>query len=125
MKDIKNFEAPKYGGNDYTLVEEGIYRTEENGETVYVTSLSFVQEPEYGEGANAAEISQYPLEEILDNFMCYISDFYPELNTADSQTCCQEFASGDIEDLQELRSALIGKHAYEKQNGQYVELCIE
>lgn len=124
MKDIKNFNAPKYGGAAYTLAEDGIYKTEDNGETVYVTSLSFVQEPEFGEGENAACISQYPLEEILDNFMCYVSDFYPELNTAESQVCYQEFASSDIEDLRELRS-IIGKHAYEKKVGQYEELCIE
>lgn len=125
MKDIKSFDAPKYNGAAYTPVEEGIYRTEANGETLYVTTLSFVQEPEFGEGANAAEISQYPLEEILDGFMCYISDFYPELNTADSQVCYQEFASGDIEDIQELRAAFIGKHAYEKEDGQYMRLCVE
>lgn len=125
MKDIRSFDAPKYGGAAYELVEEGIYKTEDGGETIYVTSLSFVQEPELGEGANAAEISQYPLEEILDGFMCYISDFYSELNTADSQTCYQEFASGDIEDIQELRAAFIGKHAYEKKDGQYMKLCVE
>ena len=106
------------------MVEDGIYETEDNGEKVYVTSLSFVQEPELGEGENAACISQYPLEEILDNFMCYVSDFYPDLNTADSQVCYQEFASTDIEDLQELRT-IIGKHAYEKEVGRYTELAIE
>lgn len=124
MKDIQNYNAPKYDGPEYKTVEDGIYETVEDGETIYVTSLSFVQEPEFGEGRNAAEISQYPLEEILDNFMCYISDFYPDLNTADSQTCYQEFACTDIECLQELRS-MIGKHAYEKNAGRQIELVIE
>lgn len=124
MKDINNFNAPKYGGAAYTPVEEGIYKTEDNGETIYVTSLSFVQEPEFDEGSNAAGISQYPLEDILDRFLCYISDFYPELNTADSVVCYREFASGDIEDLRKLRS-IIGKHVYNKEDGQYVKLCIE
>ncbi len=105
-------------------MEDGIYENVEDGETIYVTSLSFVQEPEFGEGRNAAGISQYPLEEILDNFMCYISDFYPDLNTADSQICYQEFACTDIECLQELRS-MIGKHAYEKNAGRQTELVIE
>lgn len=124
MKNVKNFDAPKYGGAAYTLAEEGIRKTEDNGETVYVTSLSFVQEPELGEGGSAAEISQYPLEEILDKFLCYISDFYPELNTADSQVCYLEFAGSDVEALRKLRS-IIGKHAYDKKDGQYVKLCIE
>lgn len=124
MKEISNYHAAKYSSPQYTMVEDGIYETEDNGEKVYVTSLSFVQEPELGEGENAACISQYPLEEILDNFMCYVSDFYPDLNTADSQVCYQEFASTDIEDLQELRT-IIGKHAYEKEVGRYTELAIE
>lgn len=124
MKEICNFNAPKYHGAEYVMAEEGIYETEDNGEKIYVMSLSFIQEPEFGEGENAAHISQYPLEEILDNFMCYVSDFYPDLNTADSLVCYQEFASTDIEDLQELRS-IIGKHAYEKQVGRGTELAIE
>lgn len=124
MKEIKNFSAPKYGGADYSLVEEGIYKTEDNGEAVYVTSLTFVQEPELGEGANAAEISQYPLEDLLDNFGCWISDFYNDLNTEDSAVCYQEFASGVVEEIKELRS-IIGKHAYMQKDGQYIKLCIE
>ena len=124
MKDIKNFDAPKYGGAAYTLVEEGIYKTEDGGETVYVTSLSFVQEPELDEGENAAEISQYPLEDLLDEFGCWISDFYDELNIEDSTVCYQEFASGTQEEIKNLRS-IIGKHAYEKKDGQHIKLCIE
>lgn len=124
MKEIQNYHAPKYDGEEYRLVEDGVYETEANGEKTYVTSLSFVQEPEFGEGRNAAEISQYPLEEILDDFMCYISDFYPNLNTADSLICYQEFACTDLECIQELR-ALIGKHAYEKKVGSDTRLAIE
>ena len=124
MKDIKNYDAPKYGGAVYTLVEDGIYKTEDNGETVYVTSLSFVQEPELDEGSSAADISQYPLEALLDEFGCWVSDFYDDLNTEDSAVCYQEFMSGTSEELKNLRS-IIGKHVYEKQDGQYIKLCIE
>lgn len=124
MKDIKNFNAPKYSEAGYSLVEEGIYTTEDNGETIYVTSLSFVQEPKLGEGGSAAEISQYPLEELLDEFGCWISDFYEELNTEDSAVCYQEFASGTAEEIKDLRS-IIGKHVYDKTDGQHIKLCIE
>lgn len=124
MKDIKSFEAPKYGGAGYTLVEEGIYKTEGNGETIYVSSLSFVQEPEFGEGGSAAEISQYPLEELLDEFGCWIRDFYEDLNTENSTICYQEFASGTQEEIKNLRS-IIGKHTYMRTDGQYMKLCIE
>lgn len=128
MKDIKNFNAPKYGGAGYTLVEEGVYKTVDNGkifngETIYVTSLSFIQEPEFDEGSSAAEISQYPLEDILDEFGCWISDFYYDLNTEDSTVCYQEFASGTAEEIKDLRS-IIGKHVYMQTDGQYM-LCIE
>lgn len=124
MKDIKNYDAPKYAGSAYTLVEEGIYKTEDNGETVYVTSLSFVQEPELDEGSSAADISQYPLEALLDEFGCWVSDFYDDLNTKDSTVCYQEFMSGTSEELKNLRS-IIGKHVYEKTDGQNMKLCIE
>lgn len=124
MKEIKNFNAPKYGDPAYELVENGIYKTEENGETVYVTSLSFVQEPELGEGANAAGISQYPLEDLLDEFGCWISDFYNDINTEDQAVCYQEFASGTCEEIKNLRT-IIGKHVYEKTDGPYMKLCVE
>ena len=130
MKNIKNFDAPKYGGLDYTLVEDGIYKTEGKdetfcvGETVYITSLSFVQEPEFDEGGNAAEISQYPLEDILDEFGCWISDFYYDINTENSTVCYQEFASGTQEEIKNLRS-IIGKHVYEKNDGSNMRLCVE
>lgn len=112
MKDIKSFEAPKYADGGYEKVEEGVYKTVDGGNTVFVASLSFVQEPEFGEGANASEIAQYPLEDILDKFLCYISDFYPQLNTADSSVCYQEFAAPDAEAVKKLRT-IIGKHVYE------------
>ena len=70
MKNIKPYEAEKYataktGGLFkkplYALVEEGIYQMQD-GERLYVTSLSFERELELGED------SQYPLEDVLDKF---------------------------------------------------------
>lgn len=117
MKNIKSFEAPKYTQkgflrkNPYKKVQEGIY--ENATEKLYVTSLSFEQEPEYGEGENASDISQYPLEDILDRFYCHISDFYEELNVAESKVCYYEFEADDLDDIINLRS-IIGKHVYNK-----------
>lgn len=124
MKHIESYRAPKYESGGYTPVEEGIYRLEEDGETLYVTSLSFVQEPELEEGSHAGEISQYPLGDILDEFLCYISDFYEDLNTEQSQTCYQEFAAPDLEDVRKLRT-IIGKHVYNKEIDGYIQLVIE
>lgn len=124
MKDIKNYNAPKYSGADYKLVEDNIYETTDDGEKIYVTSLLFVQEPELDEGNSAEYISNYPLEDILDKFLVYVSDFYPDLNTTDSQTCYLEFAAPNLKDVQNLRS-IIGKHVYNMPDGEYVKLIIE
>lgn len=137
MKNIQNYDAEKYikkgllsifKKSAYKQLDDGIYDYKEDGEILYVTSLSFEQEPEYEEGAFADNISQYPLEDILDKFLCHISDFYEDLNVADSKTCYLEFAATDIEDIRELRT-IIGKHVYNKdveEEGKiYSELVIE
>lgn len=124
MKNIENYNSTKYENDKYTKVEEGIYKLENNGKVIYVTSLSFIQEPELDEGENAGYISQVPLEDILDEFYCYVSDFYEELNTEDSEICYQEFASNDLEDVKNLRT-IIGKHVYSKEVDGYSELVIE
>lgn len=130
MKDIKNYDAEKYERDSakFKKIEEGIYECEEDGDIIYVTSLSFVQEPEYEEGEFAGEISQYPLEDILDEYYCHISDFYEELNVADSKVCYLEFGAMDLEDIENLRG-IIGKHVYnaeyEKEGQVYIKLVIE
>lgn len=124
MKNIENYSADKYNGQEYSEVEEGIYKVNDGNEVIYVTSLSFVQEPEYDEGTNADCISQYPLEDILDEFYCYISDFYPEQNTQESEVCYQEFASPAPDNIKNLRS-VIGKHIYNKEVDGRVKLIIE
>lgn len=124
MKNIQIFDAEKYRDPAYTRVDEGIY--EQDGE--YFCSLSFVQEPAYGEGESAADIAQYPLEDILDKYYAYVSDFYAEKNTADSETCYLEFSAGSADDIRQLLE-IVGRHVYNKtvsQDGkEYQELAIE
>lgn len=124
MKEIQNYAASKYSGLGYVEVESGIYRTDTDGESLYRTSLSFVQEPELGEGRQANGISQYPLEDLLDKFYCHITDFYDGLNLVSSTVCYLEFAGSDLEDVRNLRG-IIGKHVYNKEMGGYMELVIE
>ena len=138
MKDIRNYHADKYHKRGivglfakakYKCVDDGIFETAHNGKKLYVTSLSFVQEPDLNEGENAATISQYPLEDLMDKFLVYVSDFYDELNVESSQTCFQEFASPNIDDIKKMRT-IIGKHVYNKnrigEDGRtYVDLIIE
>lgn len=112
MKQIQSYASEKYTFPSYTRIAEGIYAKE----NIFTTSLCFLQEPELGEGTSAADISQYPLEDILDRYLVYISDFYPELNVPNSQLCYLEFASPCLNDIRQLRG-LIGKHVYNQTKG--------
>jgi hypothetical protein len=126
----KLFECITYSGKKY-------YKREINGKTVifenrndnksmiYVTSIMFEQEPEYEENSpNDAEISQYPLEDILDEFLCNCEDFYEEENKNDSVNSYIEFSSPNIENIKKLLT-IVGKHVYNKENGDYIKLIIE
>ena len=124
MKNIENYNAEKYNEERYEKIEEGIYKLKSSSQELYVTSLTFIQEPELDEGKNASYISQYPLEDILDKFLVHISDFYEELNKETSQVCYQEFASSRLQNIQELRF-IIGKHVYNKEVDGYIKLIIE
>ena len=68
------------------------------------------------------------MEDILDKYCCYISDFYENLNANDSKECFLEFASGNLENIKKLRG-IIGKHVYNfetSKNGKdIVELIIK
>lgn len=124
MKNIRNFYHSKYDNEEYKKVDIQIYQKGKE----FVTSLCFQQEPELGEGDKANNISQYPLEDLLDEFCVFISDFYKDLNTEKSEICYLEFASLDIADIQKIQR-LIGKHVYNKiirkNNKDYIELVIE
>ena len=76
MKNISALKASKYSTKEYELLEDDIYRCGD----VCVITLQFQQEPEMDEGTSSADISQYPLEDILDRFNVHISDFYDKLH---------------------------------------------
>ncbi len=125
MKQIKNYKPAKYDDQEYQEIEPDIYKIiDEDEDDLYVTTLSFIQEPELGEGANASDISQYPLEDILDRFYCHVSDFYEEENQEASPFCILEFASPELQDVVNLRS-MIGKHVYNREENGNVILVIE
>ena len=94
------------------------------GGTLLKKGLVFEPEPEYDENEPTDEISQYPLEDILEKFFCLISDDYEEENANDPSNCYIEFSSEDIEDIRGVIT-IIGKHVYNKENGEYVDLIIE
>ncbi len=125
MEIISSYtDISKYHTDEYKEVSEGVFLYKGQ----YVTAFSFRQEPELGEGNNASEISQYPLEDILDRFSVYVSDFFSEKNISSSQICYLEFTGCSLKDVSALRS-IIGKHVYNREideKGQkYIELVIE
>lgn len=124
MKKIKLFSSNKYTSKDYQEVEKGIYKKDKS----YFLSISFEQEPKYEEGVDASNISQYPIEDIMDRFTVHVSDFYKELNLKGKKECYIEFSSNKLENLVALKT-IIGKHVYNAvvtENGeQLVDLIIE
>ena len=126
VKNIDVFVCEKYDGSDYEKVAEHIYKTYDAfmKEDCFVASLKFIQEPELGEGDSPKNISQYPLEDILDKFGVVVQDFYEDLNDVSDEICYLEFSSPYIESIQKLLG-IVNKHVYNKEDGDFVELVIE
>lgn len=126
MKNFRAYEPEKYNSPNYTKISEGIYEYRAALGYCFVTSLSFEQEPELGEGSSPAHISQYPLEELLDECGGWVEDFYFELNKNSDKTCYHEFASFFLVEIESFR-ALIGKRVTMPilEDGSYGPLTIE
>lgn len=133
LENIKGWEPVKidtecvtYNGIKYYKRKGAFWRDENEDErTIYVTSLMFEQEPEYGENdPDETEVSQYPLEDILDKFLCACEDFYEIENENDSVNSYMEFVGCDIQNIRDLLS-IVGKHVYNEEDGGYIKLIIE
>ena len=117
MKNFKSYTPEKYMTSDFEQIEEGIYKTKSPYDTgdqdIFVASLAFEMEPEcYGEeDASPRNLTQVPIEGILDEFNLFVTDFYEQLNETSETICYQEFGSFDFENIQKLRT-LIGKRFY-------------
>lgn len=115
MKNFQNFTPQKYMTSDFQKISDGIYKTKSpyDSNDIFVTSLTFEMEPEcYGdENASPTNLTQIPIEGILDEFNLFVTDFYEQLNQSSEIICYQEFGSLDLEDIKNLRT-LIGKRFY-------------
>lgn len=115
MKNFQNFTPKKYMTSDFQKISDGIYKTKApyDSNDIFVTSLTFEMEPEcYGEeNASPTNLTQIPIEGILDEFNLFVTDFYEQLNQSSEIICYQEFGSLDLEDIKNLRT-LIGKRFY-------------
>lgn len=105
-------------------VSEDVYT---NGEQYFI-GLSFEQEPDLDEGTSSADISQYPLEDVLDKFGVYVDSFCENYNKQGNQQCRLVFASDAIDNIMDLKN-IIGKHVYnfpvENDGEEYIDLIIE
>ena len=120
-----NYEGKRYYIDTDSHPDMVMISMDDIEKPIYVTSLMFEQEPEYDENdPSDAEISQYPLEDILDKFFCMCEDWYDDENESDPVNSYMEFSSDDIEDIKSLLS-IVGKHVYNKEDGDYVILPIE
>ena len=123
---IAYYKGKKYY-KDIEDEENTIFKNmyEDKEETVYVTSIVFEPEPELNENQPSDKyVSQYPLEDILDKFGCYCGDNYEKENEEDPVNSYVEFVSDNIEEIENLLT-IIGKHVYNKVDGEYVKLVIE
>lgn len=120
MRNFENYTPEKYMTSDFQKIEDGIYKTKspyktlkEETENIFVTSLAFEMEPDcYGEeDASPRNLTQIPIEGLLDEFNLFVTDFYEQLNETSETICYQEFGSFDLADIQKLRT-LIGKRFY-------------
>lgn len=119
MKNIRHIHLDKYTNSNYELIEDNIYKNTE--EDIYVFAIHFELEED--------EDSQYPLEDVLDEFYLHVSDFIDEDAYYTSKNVTIELG-GDLEDVQKAIKSIIGKRAYNSEyvgeDGQtYVKLIIE
>ncbi|MCW4468133.1 hypothetical protein OGH69_04075 [Flavobacterium sp. MFBS3-15] len=105
MKNIQLAQLDKYGGNpNYEHIEGNIYKDLE--ENHYVFALSYELEDE--------EDSQYPLEDILDEFYLHVSDFIDEDSYYESRNVTLELG-GKLDNVRQAISAIIGKRVYNQE----------
>ncbi|ORX84174.1 hypothetical protein BCR32DRAFT_326053 [Anaeromyces robustus] len=122
-----NYNGKKY----YKYVDEAddkdcVIYVEQELKPIYVTSIVFEPEPEFGENEPSESlISQYPINDVFDKFYVYGGESYEEENENDKFNNYIEFVSPDIDDIRNVRT-IIGKHVYNKEiNENAVDLIIE
>jgi hypothetical protein len=125
MKNISVLKLDKYNElSNYLMEEDGVYKDlRDTDVTNYRIALSF--ELENGED------EQYPLEDILDKYYLYVSDFLEQTNnfTEKLPNVLKLELAGELEDIQDVKY-IIGKRVYNesfiKEDGKnYVRLVIE
>ncbi len=125
MQNIQIEKCLKYSNKDrFERIENGIYLdSEDEDDTKYRMTISYELVNET-EGNN----NQYPLEDILDKYFIYVSDFLEAENEKESNRYKYELG-GELEDLKKAQE-IIGKKVFNREfkdeDGQTrVKLAIE
>ncbi|AEK24502.1 hypothetical protein [Capnocytophaga canimorsus] len=102
MKNITLLELKKYDNFLYEEVEKGIYKDlDDLDETSYRIALSFELEEN--------ETFQYPLEDILDKYFLYVSDFLDDKSLkGEKHSIIKVILVGELENIQSVKK-IIGK----------------
>ena len=109
MKDISLEKCQKYENSDeYKLVESGIYQDlKDEDDAKYRMTISYELEPE-----NTTN-NQYPLEDILDKYYLYVSDFLEFENNAEPNSYKLELG-GELNDIKKSQE-IIGKKVFNQE----------
>ncbi len=130
MKDIKIIHQEKYKDTTrYERVAEGFYKAlvsyDDNMVEVghYVATFSFLLEEDLNEMADR----QYPLEDLLDEFLAHVSEFVQ--NDPNNAVMILELCTQNWLDHMELLVKIEGRHVYNREvikDGEtYYELVME
>ena len=130
MKNIKLVKLDKYkDATKFESVSNGIYKALEDYEDrivkkgEYVTAFSFELEEEL----NETEDRQYPLEDLLDEYLAHVSDFIQD--EMDNPIMILELCTQKWLDKMNELIKIEGKHIYNKEfteNGEaFTKLVIE
>jgi tetratricopeptide (TPR) repeat protein len=120
MKNIQLIELDKYKDNPrYQLISGTIFKDLEEDHCVFAVSYEL-------EGSGD---SQYPLEDVLDEFYLHVSDFINEESLYTSKIKTIELG-GAIENIQTAIATIIGKSIYNAEYSgdegkTYIKLVIE
>ncbi len=123
MKNMIIEKSNKYESKElYRHIESGIYEDlKDNDDTKYRISISYELESDESD-------NQYPLDDVLDKYSLYVSDFYESENSNNSSKYKIELG-GELEDIKNVQE-IIGKKVYNRdfldENGEIrVDLLIE
>ena len=130
MKNIRTYKPEKYTGPDYEEVEPNIYKTHytmsESENSLSLKGISDEDKAEMLRNMNGWKQGEGNCEEDLYVLIYEGKKYYREMdeNESDANNSYVEFASDDIEYIRKLLS-IIGKHVYNKKDGEYIKLVIE